>query len=318
MNYIQMFKKTSQMSIASLCLLLAPIFACADIQNIHVTDVTTRAFSVVWASDEIISDARILIFSDAEGLTEINDINVALVSQSVANAHQQGIGKLDMTSLEPNATYYFQLESISSGASSFFPVATPYQQITTASRTTVDHTGGQAIINNVLTHALVHPDGISITEGTLLVVDVPGVALSPVTAFIGDLGVQSPLGMIDLNNIYGLDGQRIQIPENQMITVTEYRGFDMCPGLNDHQITRYRFASTNEGIPSYTQVGEAILCETFDLNCDGVISNADVQFVSDTLGANQGSCLFNEDFDFVFDNTIDIADEQAVLNAVTE
>ena len=55
--------------------------AGAAVTDVTIADVTTRAFSVVWVSDEAVDTATVRVFSDANGDTEITStVQVTLVS----------------------------------------------------------------------------------------------------------------------------------------------------------------------------------------------------------------------------------------------
>ncbi len=292
------------------------VFVRADIQDVQVSDVTTRAFSVVLASDEPISYIDIHLFEDEDGETAIDGVSVDVVSEGVVGAHANGIGKIDVTSLSPSRQLYFQVEVQSSSGSAVFPTLPPFREVTTATsaRATVDG-DASPIINALLAHTMAHPDESSSSQGALYLVDFPGFAYSPLSTFVYSDGGFLSSGEIDLNNLYAISGERTEISDDQVMIITEYRGQTLCPGLIDHIVTRYRYAPVAGEAPRYSTESQAILCDGFDFNCDGLVDSFDVQQVSDRIGSIQGECEFDQEFDVVVDGVIDSLDEQALLDA---
>ncbi len=292
-------------------------FAFSDIQDIQVSDVTSRAFSVVLASDEPIEQISIRLFEDNGGAVEISDVLSTVISGDVPGAHENGIGKIDVFSLVPETNVYFQVEVQSSSGVSLYPDGAPYPEVVTAMIPRVsEEDGATPIVNPLLTHSIVHPDGVSMPQGTMYLVNIPGFSYSPISSFVFDSDSSSLEGLADFTNFYSQGGERSQIPEAQVITITEYKGRVLCPGLVGHTITRYRYSPNMSAESTYSLVEQAELCADYDLNCDGQINIEDVQRVSSLLGSVQGECEFDDEFDLFMDGAIDALDEQVVSDAI--
>ena len=79
----------------------------AAVSDVTVTDVTTRAFSVVWVSDEAVTAASVRVYSDIGRETELSGLlTINIVSPALALSN--GIAKIDVTGLEANTRYYIE------------------------------------------------------------------------------------------------------------------------------------------------------------------------------------------------------------------
>lgn len=79
----------------SYCLLFTdcPRFVLLEIYNISFSDVTPRAFSVVWVSSEAVDSAKLHVYADSQGQYEITN-NLTISTVSPLDALQRGIVKL--------------------------------------------------------------------------------------------------------------------------------------------------------------------------------------------------------------------------------
>ena len=72
--------------------------------DVQATDVSPRAFSVVWASSEPVNTASVEIFTDAAATTEVTgDLTVQLAAPAAALA--AGLVKVDVSGTAANKTY---------------------------------------------------------------------------------------------------------------------------------------------------------------------------------------------------------------------
>jgi hypothetical protein len=304
---------------ALLLLTLPSTVVSAEVFDVQPADVTTRAFSVVWASDEPVQSAFVRVYADADGVSEITeDLDIDGVSAGVTEAHDQGLVKLDVTGLSPDTTYYFQTQTESASGSYSWPADPPYESVTTAATTAKSRPGGELIVNDLLSHSVFGPDGTTPATAALVLVDIPGLSAYPLSAFVGSGGFSPPQAVVDLNNVFGEDGRSVQVPANEVITVTELRGLNFCPNLENYKLQRYRRIPAHEELPVITQLEIPERCYFVDTVCDGQVNVIDAQFVFNALNTAQGACAFNPALDVVEDGTINVLDAQQVFNLLGE
>ena len=76
----------------------APELVAAVSADLTPTDVTPRALSLVWSSDESVVDATLRIWSDANGTTELT---AGLSVVSIGPAVDNGLARVDVRIREP-------------------------------------------------------------------------------------------------------------------------------------------------------------------------------------------------------------------------
>jgi len=288
--------------------------ASAAVQDVTITDVTTRAFSVVWVSDESVSNATVQVFSDQDGINEITSaLSVTLVSASFPPALEQGVVKVDVSGLSANTTVYVQTETTGANGILLFPESTPLLEVHTAVEMASGNGANKPILNDLIKHEVYNPDGQTSAEGALLIVKIPSVSPYPLTAFVGK-GFTSPATAVDLNNLFDVNsGKSADLAANTVIEITEFRGLTNC-SLGDHKLLRFRRVPVHEETPKLTEVESSVACFFADTVCDGVVDIVDVQRVLNVFNEALGSCVFNSDLDIVNDGVIDILDVQSILN----
>jgi len=288
--------------------------ASAAVQDITVTDVTTRAFSVVWVSDEPVTNATVRVFSDQDGINEVTSaLSVNLISASFPPALEQGVVKVDVTGLSANTTVYVQTETLGASSLLSFPESAPFIEVHTATEAVGGNEANQPIVNDLLRHEVYNPDGQTSAEGALLIVKVPSISPYPLTAFVGK-DFTSPASAVDFNNLFdAISGKSADLAADTVIEITEFRGLSTCT-LDDHKLLRFRRVPAHEETPKITEVESPVVCFFADTVCDDVIDIVDVQRVLNLFNEALGSCVFNSDLDIVTDGVIDILDVQSVLN----
>lgn len=136
----------------ALCLLVvctAP--AAAAVFDLTIADVTTRAFSVVWVSDEPVTDATVRVFRDAGGMTNITSaLAVTLVSAAFSPALAQGIVKVGVTGLTAGTSVFVQTQTTGTSGTVLFPAVPPFLEVHTATKTTKANALGQPIVNDLI------------------------------------------------------------------------------------------------------------------------------------------------------------------------
>jgi len=290
----------------------------AAVADVTVSDVTTRAFSVVWVSDGPITAATVRVFSDANGDTEITgDLTVNLVSPAAALTN--GIAKVDVTGLAPNTIYYLETETTDAmGAIVFPPSTNPLIQVHTATSTTRENASGGPITNDLIHHEILEPDVLTGSQGTLLMLKIPGVSTFPLTAFVGE-GFSVPEAVVDLNNLFD-DASSISadIAGNTVMEITEFRGL-LC-NIEDQKRKLLRRVPIHEESPPITELELPADCFSpggtpVDFNCDSRIGLEDLGALAARFGLEQPDCRFNADFDLNADGRIGLFDLGALAAA---
>jgi len=287
----------------------------AEVFEVTATDVTTRALSTVWVSNEPVSSATIRVYADEDGLTDITSIfTVTTDSQLVNPAHAQGIVKVTATGLSADTDYFIQTETVSSSGVFAFPTAPPYMQVHTALETTKVNALNSPIVNDLLTQDVFFPDGTTPAPGALVLIDADGLSAYPLTQFVGEAGFAAPLAAIDTNNFFGLDGRSLELQANDVLKVTVFRGL-LCAAQFDFQsLVGFKRNPSHEETPAITEIEVPPSCYRNDTICDESVNILDAQYVLNFFDHDLGSCGFNPSADVVADNEINILDVQSVLN----
>ncbi|MEE8147570.1 MAG: hypothetical protein V3T24_08205 [Longimicrobiales bacterium] len=295
-----------------------PRIVAAEVFDLTPSDITTRSFSVVWASDEPVLDAAVRIFADPNGTSELTqDLAVSLVSSQFPPALTLGIVKMDVVGLGADTCVFIQSETTSSAGTVLEPPDSPLIEVCTEARTTKATASDRLIVNDLLLHEVFEPDGVTPAAGALLVLALPGRGANPLTAFVGQ-GVLAPKAVVDLNNLFDIDtGASTEVDPAEILTLTEFRGL-LCPGLVDHRLLRFRRAPEHEEElligRRLSEVESPAECFFADTVCDDTVNILDAQRVLNVFGRELGECAFNPDMDVVADGSINILDVQSVLN----
>ena len=293
-------------------LTLTAHFLSADVFNTTITDVTTRAFSVVWISDEPVTDVDIRVFSDPDGTTELL-VDVTVISQTVTGAHDNGIVKIDVTGLAADTTVYAQTETVGASGVILFPNSTPFLEVTTAAETTKVNALNQPIVNDLIRYDAFGVDGATPVPGSIVIVGIPSVSNYPLSVFVGSNGFPNTSAVVDLNNLFDSTGVSAEVPADAVIEIQELRGLN-CLGLENHSLRRFGRVPAHEETPAITELESPTSCFSADTICDDTVNVLDVQFVLNSFNSTPGDCAFNPQVNTISDNAINILDVQQVLN----
>jgi len=307
--------RTSIWCVAPLLACLGPINSVADVFDVTAADVTTRALSAVWVSNEPISSATIRVFTDQDGLTDItSSITIVTDSELVNPAHAQGIAKVTATGLSADTSYFIQTETVSSSGVFTFPASPPFMQVHTALETTKVNEVNSPIANDLLSQEVFFPDGTTPAPGTLVLIEAEGVSAYPLTEFVGAAGFDAPFVAIDTNNFFGIDGRSLELQTDDVLRVTVFRGL-LCESQFDFQsLIGFKRNPGHEESPAITELEVPPGCYRNDTICDESVNILDVQYVLNYFDHDIGSCGFNPAADVVADSQINILDVQSVLN----
>jgi len=307
-------------AVACLALFALPLPAMGMmVLDVTASDVTTRAFSVVWVLDELVNDATVRVFAEPAGTTELTGgLTITLEASPAALA--LGVVKVDVTGLAPDTCYYFQTETTGT-AMVQSPAAPPFTEVCTALSTSKAGGSLAPIINDLIAVDLFQPDGTTAADGALLVLSVPAVGAYPISSFAG-ANLPLPAAAVDLGNLFDpVGGDSAQPATDDVMLIRQFRGLH-CSNLQNHQLVQYRRVPAHDEIPGLgqpiTEVETGTDCFFADTECDDTIDILDAQRVLNVFASQSGDCAFNPDLDIVPDQTINVLDVQSVLNRFGE
>lgn len=285
--------------------------ARAAVLDLTPTDVTPRAFSVVWVSDVAPTATSVRVFLAADGTSEVTG-SLAIAPAVVAN----GIVKIDVGGALPGTCYYVQ-SSTTAGSVVLAPATPPFLAICTPLAASAADATAKPIPSDVVALDLFAPDGLTPGTGTLLLASIPGSSAYPIASWVGNT-VPAPAALADLGRFFDATTQKTLEPvAGAPMTMTQLRGL-LCPGAVSHRLLRYRRVPAHLEVSilgtSIAEMEPAVPCHFADTSCDGTVSAADSQRVVDAFFSLPGSCRFNPDLDLVSDGEIDVLDLQRLLN----
>ena len=274
-----------------LALLAVASGVSAEISDLQFTDVTTRAFSVIWASDEAVVDASVRVFDDAPGSSEIIGVfDISLDSERYPPAFDNGVVRITVAGLAADTCVYVQTQMTTASGDFTFPTTPPFLEVCTAVATHVADDSGAPMANDLLRFEVFEPDGAQPAAGALLIIKAPQAEYG-LSAFVGE-GFAPAEAVINLNNFFDLgDGQSSLIQSGEILSITEFRS-RICSGLQDHIVRRSRVAPVHE---EFAELGGAITeledpgtCASLDPVCDQEVNSLDVQLVLNGLSRLAG------------------------------
>ena len=289
--------------------------AFASVSNITVTDVTSRAFSVVWVSDEPVSSATVRIYSDIDGVVDLTpSFNISVDSSSVPNAHVQGIVKVTVAGLLADTDYYVQTETVGSSGVVTAPAFSSLVLVHTALESVKANDSNLPIVNDVLLYDVFQPDGLTPAPGALVIASVDGASAYPITAFTGENGFAPQTAAIDSSNFFSIDGRSLELIADDALKISVFRGLLCGAEFESQEFFEYRRTPPHEETPVIAEVESPSKCYISDPFCDNTVNVLDVQFVLNSFGNNVGACAYNPGVDVITDGQINVLDVQRVLN----
>jgi hypothetical protein len=290
--------------------------AIAGVHDVTISDVTPRAFSVIWVSDVPVGAATVRVFTSPDGVDEITaGLDITTVSDAYPVAHERGIVKVDVVGLEPSSTYYVltRTEGLGSPAEIVeYPLASdPPLTVQTAVAVSVSQSTdpSRPIANDLYHQALYDPDGAGAPEGSLMLIRVPGLSPYPVSAFVGDRS-PAPVAMADLNNLFAEDGHSVQVPARQPLEIVELRG-GVCDASSQLRLRTRR--APEEPDPVTTELLAPDPCfspdgVSADFDCSGRIGPGDFESFAGHYRSARPACGYHPDYDFNADGRVGLSD----------
>jgi VCBS repeat-containing protein len=182
--------------------------------RLRVTDVTTGAFSVVWVANQEAS-CFVNVYSDAGGESLVRGLTIVDESANHFPAARNGVMKVDVTGVEENTVYYFQIVTVNSEGMLIEPTEGDLPSVKT-------ELTGQTIFNDVLAHRILMSDGITPALGALLVAEVEG-ANYPVTGWVGEW-FTAPWVLVDLSNLFDENHTNLELAGGEAIVLESLGG----------------------------------------------------------------------------------------------
>ncbi len=297
----------------SLCVLIAlagSAWAVPETVSLRITDVTTSSFSVVWMTD-VPAEPTVEVYADTGMATRLDDTLVVTpmpdLSPQVADAaRHKGIMKVRVSGVTPNSSYYVRTVSrdpadpLSVGYSPLQEVKTaaavrPYQTATDGTLT--------AFANDLVAFTTyIRPADSDPLPGTgdLLLLELDG-SVSPVSAFVGT-GTISSEGVIDLNNLLGVDTVSLKVVGGERVLVRVYRGESLTTlatlglRLPLPMLQHYRRLPVSSGM---TTVLAPIQGFFADINLDGKIDVTDFIEFKKQYRTVPDDANYNPDYEFI-------------------
>ncbi len=279
--------------------LVSNALAVPETVSVRIADVTTSSFSVVWMTD-VPADPEVEVYSDSAMTTGITDkcviTSMPSGSQKVSGAAKaRGIMKVRVSGLRPSTKYYVRAVTKdpsnpqSIGYSAIYEVQTaskvlPYKY---ADNKAVGFSNDMSSFKVYIRPSDNDPEpGL----GDLIVLEGEG-ALYPLSAFAGEW-INSPEGVLDLNNLFGTDNVSLDILGGEKIILRIYRG----GGIST--LTHYRKTPQDSNM---VQAYEPVKGFFADINLDGKIDDGDFGEFKKQYRTLPDDVAYNPDFDFMED-----------------
>lgn len=295
--YLWMMKFLS--IVFSICITALSAYAVPETTAVRITDVTTSSFSVVWMTD-VAADPSVEVYSDSSMQQRVSE-NVTITDMPAGSvkaaqaARSKGIMKVRVSGLLPTTAYYVRTvtkdpakpDSISYSA---------LQTVTTASAIDlyrVLNNVSQGISNDLVAFPVYVKPSETATEPRLgdLIILEPINAAYPISAFVGD-GSLSPEGILDLNNLFGLDGVNLAVDGGDIFALRIYRAGNLST------LTHYRKALLTSGSVSIVGLLKGFFA---DINLDKKVDDQDFAMFKAQYRTAPDDAAYNPDFNFVDD-----------------
>jgi len=291
----------------SLSIFILVFFVCisknaiAEIIDRHITDVTSRSFSIVFSSTESIVTPDVKVYSDTGGLN-----NLAIQSDTISTAqqHQNGLAIVRVHSLDSSTLYYFNVTD-NKDLAIYYP-STNMPSVTTFPLAAIN-VSNQLVSNDVIKLDIYRPDQIASLEGAIALLSIPTVSAFPISASVGS----DNFAYIDASNLKNGDADTPLLVEDGNIELKVLRGL-LCDGAVDHMQVFYRKYGAD--LLDGPQVNLVKHCSKEDTVCDDQINVLDVQFVLNSLNSTSSECSFTGELDVVEDQQVNVLDLQQILN----
>ena len=272
--------------------------AVPETVSVRVTDVSPGSFSLVWMTD-VAAEPTVEVYSDAgmsEDLTDSLHVQPMpdLVPSVGEAARARGIMKVRVSGLAANTTYHVHSVTVDPQDSASVSYSS-LLEVVTASQVSIDHRQADGSLTHTANDLLsgrvyIRPADVSELpgQGALLVLETDGTQ-APLSAFVGS-GIAGPEGLLDLNNLFDLDGVSFDLLGGENTLLRIYRGGTLSTLLH------YRKFPIDNGTGA---VAEAVQGFFADFNLDGAVDEADFEIFKDHYRTAADDSGFNPDMNLI-------------------
>ncbi|MBI5234533.1 MAG: hypothetical protein HY880_09285, partial [Deltaproteobacteria bacterium] len=209
-------------------------FAVPETAGLRITDVTPSSFSVVWMTD-VAAAPSIEVYTDSSMVNRLTDGLVVTPMPAgsdaiVQAARNKGIMKVKITGLNAASKYYARAVTGEIANPQNVGYSALYEVITASGAAPYHYANGpaQGFSNDLLVFkTYIRPSDMTGPEsgfpglGDLIILESDNSAY-PLSSFVGDW-IDSPEGLIDLNNLFGTDGMSLNVKGGEKIALTIFR-----------------------------------------------------------------------------------------------
>ncbi len=278
------------------------------VNQIKVTDVTPKSFSVSWITSEP-ATADLYVY-ESDCLTMM--VNTGF-SMEFTGYDATGILKATVSALTPNTDYCFQTVTISKSSATWTiypsqpsPVKTEKQIIPfkTLSTKTIP------FFNDLLRAPNIYlPTPNEIQEGILVTLQV----LDNKTTWPISILLNSDVNRnyFNMNNVYDANtSETINIIGTERVKVSENHGLSTCI------LERYRITPLNTERGGFRELEFCSGPE--DMDCNNRVNILDILYVVKGVGKSQGEFCYNDDMDLNRDGKINKLDIEKIIGSFYE
>jgi hypothetical protein len=291
-------QRIALLTLIGVLLLSSTALAVPETVSVRITDVTPSSFAVVWMTD-VAAEPTVQVFADSAASNEITGaVRITALPDAAgevaAAARAKGIMKVRVSGLAAGTTYYVRTVTVDPGNASSVGYSAP-QAVTLASTVApyrTDQEGSLQPSANDLASFPVYIRPADTSElpglGDLLLLETEG-SSSPVSAFVGQ-GIAAPEGLLDLNNLFDLDGLGLHLASAEKATLRIYRGGTLTTLLH------FRTIPAGSDLVNVTQPVHGFFA---DLNLDGKVDAADFALFKEQYQQVADGGVFNPDYNFI-------------------
>lgn len=290
--------RRTALTLIGVLLLSSTALAVPETVSVRITDVTPSSFAVVWLTD-VAAEPTVQVYTDSTASDEITEaVRITAMPEASADvavaARAKGIMKVRVSGLDAGTTYYVRTVTVDPADESSVGYSAP-QAATTASTVAPYRTGPDNVLTpsaNDLASFPVYIRPADTSElpglGDLLLLETDG-SSCPVSAFVGQ-GISAPEGLLDLNNLFDLDGSALHLLEDEKATLRIYRGGTLTTLLH------YRTIPAGSGLVDVTEPVRGFFA---DVNLDGKVDEADFALFKEQYRQGADHAAFNPDYNFI-------------------
>lgn len=287
----------------SLCILnfalASNAFAVPETVGVRITDVTPSSFSVVWMTD-VTADPTVNIYSDSAMTNQITDklviTSMPAGSQKVVQAAKnKGIMKVRVSGLNSSTKYYVRTVTKDPANPQSIGYSAVYEVVTASKVMPYQYSNGRAqgFSNDLVSFKVyMRPSDLEPEPGIgdLIILEDENSPYS-ISTFVGDW-INSPEGILDLNNLFGIDGLSLDTSGGEKIILRVYR----AGGLST--LTHYRRIQQDGNM---VYVVESVKGFFADINLDDKVDDEDFAEFKKQYRTLPDDATYNPDFNFVED-----------------